>query len=195
MLVTRRRLLKRAALWIAAPAIVRASSLMPVKAEPEWTLHECMMHYRAILRDLPPPYFHDPAWGGGEQASQFEWIGSSVFYTDPPPLGASVGDVFDHFAKVTGFGSTDRQARLSDDKKGPIRASVGKASHDRQIGSRRALIWERQESMTDDVSKLKEEILTLRKDRDAWADLASRQSKQAYKCWPSFSSFESCTRS
>jgi hypothetical protein len=33
--------------------------------------------------------------------------------------------------------------------------------------------------MTDDVEKLKEEILTLRKDRDAWADLASRQSKQA----------------
>jgi hypothetical protein len=30
--------------------------------------------------------------------------------------------------------------------------------------------------MTDDVSKLKEEILTLRKDRDAWADLASTQS-------------------
>jgi hypothetical protein len=30
--------------------------------------------------------------------------------------------------------------------------------------------------MTDDVSKLKEEILTLRKDRDAWADLASKQS-------------------
>jgi hypothetical protein len=30
--------------------------------------------------------------------------------------------------------------------------------------------------MTDDVSKLKQEILTLRKDRDAWADLASRQS-------------------
>lgn len=30
--------------------------------------------------------------------------------------------------------------------------------------------------MTDDVSKLKQEILTLRKDRDAWASLASRQS-------------------
>lgn len=33
--------------------------------------------------------------------------------------------------------------------------------------------------MTDDVSKLKEEILTLRKDRDAWADLCMRQSNQA----------------
>jgi hypothetical protein len=30
--------------------------------------------------------------------------------------------------------------------------------------------------MTDDVSKLKQEILTLRKDRDAWASLASKQS-------------------
>jgi hypothetical protein len=137
MLVTRRRFLKRAALWIAAPAIVRASSIMPVKAETHCTIEEWWALI-AHLRSRGAPDHLGPMHYRGHWGSRVDFVACSVFIPSPPPLGASAADVFDHFAKK--LGSTDGQARLSDDKKEPIRASVGKASHDRQIGSRRALI-------------------------------------------------------
>jgi hypothetical protein len=119
MLVTRRRFLKRAALWIAAPAIVRAANIMAISplSPPDGLVEpsawEVFRSFSNTIGNLPP----------------IEWFASSVFIPSPPPLNASAGDVFDHFAKATALptlGSTDGQARLSDDKKGPIRASVGK---------------------------------------------------------------------
>lgn len=63
MLVTRRCFLKRAALWIAAPAIVKAANIMPVSALDDEYVRVYIMYK---MRDLP--------------RRQIEWIGSSVFF-------------------------------------------------------------------------------------------------------------------
>jgi hypothetical protein len=118
MLVTRRRFLKRAALWIAAPAIVRASSIMPVKAETHCTIEE-WRGLIAHLRSRGAPDHLGPMHYRGHWGSRVDFVACSVFIPSPPPLGASAADVFDHFAKVTDLPTlelTDGQARLSDDK-------------------------------------------------------------------------------
>jgi hypothetical protein len=118
MLVTRRRFLKRAALWIAAPAIVNAANIMPVKAETHCTIEEWWALI-SHLRSRGAPDHLGPMHYRGHWGSRVDFVACSVFIPSPPPLGTSAADVFDHFAKAT---------------------ELPKLGYDRQIGSRRALI-------------------------------------------------------
>ena len=99
-MLDRRRFLKRATLWIAAPAIVRVASIMPVKAmteADEWA--RALAASQELLDAIRLVPFETKSL---ENDLIIKWVGSSVFIPAPPPDDATAEEAFTHFLDVTG---------------------------------------------------------------------------------------------